>query len=941
MNKPKYNVNLPKTNFPMKADLPKREPDILAHWEKSRIYKKMLEKNASGPLFVLHDGPPYANGHIHMGHALNKILKDIIVKFKAMTGHRAPYVPGWDCHGLPIEHQLMKEKGWDKRKVGRVAFRKEAAHYAERFIEIQKKEFKRLGVLGDWEKPYKTLSPEYEASIARTFYDLLDKGRVYRDKKPVYWCASCETALAEAEIEYENKKSTSIYVKFPVLEWPSNAEAQAFAKTAGKRVFVLAWTTTPWTLPANVALAFHPEQTYRLWESQSGEKYLVGDPGWKFMTELEGAEKKDAPSIDGLALEGLLCKNPLNNNESQGVLAEYVSKEEGTGVVHIAPGHGQEDYVVGREYGLPTLSPVDDGGRFTSDVLPNGLAGKTIWQANPLIVEMLEKSRNLVKAAEITHSYPHCWRCKNPIIFRAAEQWFLKVSDDFRKKLIESVDKVTWVPEYGKDRILGMLQTRPDWCLSRQRFWGAPIPMFYCEACKEPLKDKAVFDQVVALFKQHGSNIWFEKEAKDLLPAGAKCGKCGKTSFRKEEDILDVWFDSGVSWVAVLRETLKLSVRDNVMYLEGSDQHRGWFQTSLLPAVALTGEPPYQQVLTHGFVLDGQGRAMSKSLGNVIAPQELIEKYGADIVRLWVAMTDYREDVRLSQDILDRVIDTYRKIRNTLRYMLGNLSDFDPAQHTVPLDKLEDIDKFALALLGDLVEQVHKSYENHQFHLVSARICDQFCINALSGYYLDVLKDVLYCDEVNSPRRRSAQTAFLEITKTLAGLMAPLISFTAEETWQTLREQNLFNTKRDIADSVFLNPLPGKKIMSDQDKLTHRMVDLFELKQAINEKIEKTRQAGSIKGTNDAHVFMRATKDDYVFANPPQKIASYLNVAKVTVEEGTTGPVHRNPIRIEKAPGQKCDRCWIWRENVGADNLCARCAEAEKAAAQAAAAKTS
>lgn len=936
MNKPKYNVNLPKTNFPMKADLPKREPDTLAHWEKDHIYKKMLEKNASGPLFVLHDGPPYANGHIHMGHALNKILKDIIVKFKSMAGHRTPYVPGWDCHGLPIEHQLMKEKGWDKRKVGRAAFRKEAARYAEHFIDIQRKEFKRLGVLGEWEKPYKTLSPEYEASIARTFYDLLDKGCVYRDKKPVYWCASCETALAEAEIEYENKKSTSIFVKFPVLEWPSNAEAQAFAKAAGKRVFVLVWTTTPWTLPANVALAFHPEQTYRLWESQSGEKYLVGDPGWKFMAEWEGREQKDAPFIDGLSLEGLLCKNPLNNNESQGVLAEYVSKEEGTGVVHIAPGHGQEDYVVGREYGLPTLSPVDDGGRFTTDVLPNSLAGKTIWQANPLIVEMLEKSRNLVKAAEITHSYPHCWRCKNPIIFRAAEQWFLKVSDDFRKKLIESVDKVTWVPEYGKDRILGMLQTRPDWCLSRQRFWGAPIPMFYCEACKEPLKDKAVFDQVVALFKQHGSHIWFEKEAKDLLPAGVKCAKCGKTSFRKEEDILDVWFDSGVSWVAVLRETLKLTGRDNVMYLEGSDQHRGWFQTSLLPAVALTGEPPYQQVLTHGFVLDGQGRAMSKSLGNVIAPQEVIEKYGADIVRLWVAMTDYREDVRLSQDILDRVIDTYRKLRNTLRYLLGNLSDFKP-QDQIPLQNLEPIDKAVLAFVNDTVQRAKKSYEASQFHMVSIRVCDDLCINLLSGYYLDIMKDVLYCDSIDSRRRRSAQTAFLEITKVLSKLLAPLISFTAEETWQTLKEQDLLSVS-DQPESIFLNKLPDEPVDRNDKSLIDLTVDLNNLKAAINKEIEKLRQTGAINGANDAHVYATIHPDH--LKNLESMLTAYMGVGKVTVDRNTTsGPFWVT--KIEKAPGKKCDRCWIWREDVGADNLCARCAEAEKAVAQAAPAKTS
>jgi isoleucyl-tRNA synthetase len=822
----------------------------------------------------------------------------------------------------------MKEKGWTKQKVGRLPFRQEAARYAEHFVNVQKQEFKRLGVVGDWEHPYKTLAPDYEAGIAQTFFDLLDNGCVYRDKKPVYWCATCETALAEAEVEYEEKTSPSIYVKFPVLEWPNNEEAQKFAKAAGKRVFVLVWTTTPWTLPANVALAFHPEQTYLLWESpHSSEKFLVGEPGWKVLDQALGEGKKDGPTISGLSLEGLLAKNPLNNNGSQGILAEFVSREEGTGVVHIAPGHGQEDYVVGREYGLPVLSPVNESGRFTNDVLPNALAGKNIWEANPLVVEALNKSRLLLKEEKITHSYPHCWRCKNPILFRATEQWFLKVDPDFRRKLLESVDRVRWTPEYGKERIAGMLKTRPDWCLSRQRYWGVPIPMFFCEGCRHPLQDKTVFSRVVDLFRQRGSDVWFEKDAKDLLPSGVKCVKCGKGEFRKEEDILDVWFDSGVSWVSVLRNRMNVKDRRNVMYLEGSDQHRGWFQTSLLPAVALTGEPPYEQVLTHGFVVDGEGRKMSKSLGNVIAPQEILEKYGADILRLWVSMSDYREDVRLSQDILNRVIDTYRKLRNTLRFLLGNLWDFDPAQHAVPAEKMEALDLAALDALNKATGQVKRHYDLYEFHMVSSVLCGDFCVNTLSEYYLDVLKDALYCDEPDSARRRSAQTAFLFIAKALARMLAPLLSFTAEETWQTLKESRLLNDQED-PDSVFLNgfpqpfPLPAGRQFS--------MADFLRAKGKINEGIERARQSGAVKAANDAHVVLVLPQTQKLFDGlSPAAFASCMGVSKITFLPTTNGE-SLSVQQVEKAPGAKCLRCWIWREDVGDEGVCRRCLDAEK-----------
>lgn len=924
--KPKFNVQLPKTNFPMKADLPQREPGLQAHWEKIHLYKKIQERNAGGAPFVLHDGPPYANGAIHVGHALNKILKDIIVKHKSLRGFRSPYIPGWDCHGLPIEHQLMKEKGWDKRKVGRVPFRHEATRYAEHWVEAQKREFKRLGVLGDWDHPYKTLSPDYEAGVARTFYDLFEKGYIVQDKKPVYWCPTCETALAEAEVEYADKTSTSVFVKFPVVEWPANEDAQRLAKTPGKKVSVLVWTTTPWTLPANVALAFHPEGRYRLYESaQTHERFLVGDPGWKLLEDLFGPGKANAPAVQGLSLEGLVAKNPLNNNDSQGVLAEFVSAEEGTGVVHIAPGHGEDDHAVGKSYGLPVLSPVDDRGRFTPEVLPNDLAGASVWDANPVIVERLAKAQTLLKEVKITHSYPHCWRCKNPILFRAALQWFLKVGDAFRTALIQSTNHVEWIPDYGQERILGMLRTRPDWCLSRQRFWGTPIPMFLCEQCREPLRDRAVFDRVVAEFHKHGGDVWYEKDAAHFGATGP-CPKCGHKGYRKEEDIVDVWFDSGVSWAAVLgqRPETRGTKRADVMYLEGSDQHRGWFQTSLLPAVALTGEPPFGRVLTHGFVLDGQGRAMSKSLGNVIAPQELIQKYGADIVRLWVAVTDYREDVRLSQDILDRVIDTYRKIRNTLRFLLGNLGDFDPARHARPPDALDPLDLAALGAFNEALERAARHYDEAEFHLVTAALADGFCINVLSEYYLDVRKDVLYCDAPDAARRRSAQTAFWIIARGLARVLAPLLSFTAEETWQTLREENKLGAD-DNPESVFLNPFPTTRDLPR----TPAMAEFLRARRAANEAIEKARQSGVVKSANDAALPLTLPAGGPLADLDPATLASVLGVAVVRPEfAAVEAPV---PGVVTTAPGAKCARCWLWRELTPA-GLCARCADAERAA---------
>ncbi len=731
-------VNLPQTNFQMKANLPAREPVFQKEWDDKKIYHKMREKNSGRPVFVLHDGPPYANGHIHLGTSLNKILKDIIIKHKAMSGFDAPYTPGWDCHGLPIEQQCLKDMKLDKHKVERVAFRKQAAAFAKKFIDIQRNEFKRLGVLGDWEKPYLTLDPKYEGAIAGVFGRLAKEGYIFRQKKPVYWCPTCETALADAEVEYANHISHSVYVKFKVVSSPVKLE---------KDTSVLIWTTTPWTLPANVALAFHPESDYVNAELKgsdgSRELLVLSKKLLPVVAEKIGAsEYKILSGFGGKDLEGIICKNPLVERESKGVLADYVTLEDGTGVVHIAPGHGQEDYAVGLKYKLDIISPVNDRGIFTDEV-PE-FKGHKVFAANPLIVEKLKGLGALLFDEKFEHSYPHCWRCKKAVIFRATPQWFMSVEhNNLRARLLEAAGKVSWVPAYGQNRMTGMLETRPDWCLSRQRLWGVPIPIFYCTECGEPVVDDKIISHIASLFSEKGADIWFEKTAEELLAGhNPQCSKCSGKTFRKEEDILDVWFDSGVSSEAVLAsgnfDSLRLPAD---MYLEGSDQHRGWFQTSLMPAVALRGQAPYKTVLTHGFVVDGEGKKMSKSVGNVILPGEIIEKYGADILRLWVSTSDYREDIRISQEILKGLIDSYRKIRNTLRFLMGNIYGLND-QTRLPLAQMRQIDRFALSRLQDLIKEVSAAYETYEFHKAAGSI-NNFCTVFLSGFFLDALKDAL------------------------------------------------------------------------------------------------------------------------------------------------------------------------------------------------------
>lgn len=920
-------VNLPQTDFPMKANLPQREPAFQKIWEDEKLYEKIKEKNKGKKKFVLHDGPPYANGHIHLGTSLNKVLKDFIVKYKAMSGFYAPYTPGWDCHGLPIEQQAMKEMKVDKHKADRVQFRKAAAAFANKFIDIQRKEFKRLGVLGDWERPYLTLDPKYESTIVKVFGDLVKGGYVYRKNKPVYWCPTCETALADAEVEYAEHESHSVAVKFGVKSLP---EALVKKGVTMDSTSVLIWTTTPWTLPANVALAFQPEADYVkakfMYADGTSEFLIMAKRLMPVVAERAGVKAHEVVNeFTGGELEKIVCRNPLLERDSVGVLADYVTLEDGTGVVHIAPGHGQEDYLVGLTYNLPILSPVDDRGAFTAEA-PEDLRGHRVFAANHLIIDKLKASKHLLYDDKLNHQYPHCWRCKKPIIFRATPQWFMSVEHDgLRGRMLKTIKDVTWIPGYGENRIGGMVEVRPDWCLSRQRLWGVPIPVFYCEKCKEPLLDDKVISHIAGLFSKSGSDAWFERSAQELL-AGVhpSCSRCGNDTFRKEEDILDVWFDSGVSSEAVLAsgnyEGLSWPAD---MYLEGSDQHRGWFQTSLIPAVAVKGGAPYKTVLTHGFVVDGEGKKMSKSLGNTILPEQIINQYGADILRLWVATSDYREDIRISPEIIKGLVDTYRKVRNTLRFLLGNVADLSPSK-AVRYEQLREVDRHALHTLQDVTRQVTSAYETYEFHRAAVAI-NNFCTVYLSGFYLDILKDTLYCDPKESPSRLSAQSALWEICSTLTRLLAPILSFTAEEAWTELRKKD-----SGLPESVFLSEYPKEdatRVFSGE--LAAKWDRLFGAREKALRQFEALRKDKKIGSNLEAHldIFDPGELSDIDF----DLLRTALGTWDVTLNKGESG----KPLEVAARPSGyiKCERCWRRTEDTKAvekhgGSVCCRCAGA-------------
>jgi len=927
-----HTLNLPKTEFSMKAGLVNKEPVFLARWEQRGLYNKIKEQSKGKPKFVLHDGPPYANGHIHIGHALNKILKDFVVKSNTMRGFDSLYVPGWDCHGLPIEHKLFQEIKKRKDEVDSVQFRKQAHEYAMKYVGIQREEFKRLGVFGEWDDPYLTLDPMYEYWILKSLAKLNEEGYVYRGLKPVNWDIENETALAEAEVEYEDITSPSIYVRFEVSHHPSIEGA-----SKGKRCYLLVWTTTPWTLVANVAVAVHSgfkycvvetEDEILIVESSLKDSVLrkAGLQGYRVVKELEGHQLTKLSYVHPLGMRGS-C--PV-------VTADYVTKEDGTGLVHTAPGHGQDDFATGLKYNLDVVMPVNDKGVYTREA--GKYQGLHVWQANKVIIEELKEKGLLLKYEEIRHSYPHSWRSKKPIIFRATNQWFIKIDHkNLRAKLKEAIrSEVKWVPPAGEERIAAMISGRPDWCISRQRYWGVPIPALKLKGSGEIRLYTEVINHFAEVVKKYGTDAWFEKDLKELIPEGFKCPRTGEKEFEKTYDILDVWFDSGVSHQAVLKGRLNLELPAQ-LYLEGSDQHRGWFQSSLIPSMAMEGQAPYKEVLTHGFVVDGQGRKMSKSLGNVVAPQDVIKNSGADILRLWVASSSYNEDIRISKEVLDRLVDAYRKIRNTLRYLLGNLYDFNPQSEILAYDQLFELDQWALYRLAMLMETVYDAYQHYEFAKIYKAVYT-FCNEDLSNFYLDILKDRLYIPAAQSQERKAAQTALYHILNHLIRILAPILCFTSEEVFDGMPKESRFKE----VESVHL--LPWLKMAEEwkNDTIDKHFELLLKLRPFVMRALEEKRRTGEIGSSLEAKViFYTASERDYDYLSgfgavlPDLFVVSQSVVKKVeNVEQAVGDEFPKTVIEVTRADGKKCGRSWKYSTDVGGDpdypDLSLKCARIVK-----------
>lgn len=925
----KKTVNLPQTAFPMKANLPQSEPKILERWQSIQLYKLIRKASSGRPLYVLHDGPPYANGNIHLGHAFNKILKDFIVKSKTMAGFDSPYVPGWDCHGLPIEIKVDSQLGTKKAALTPAQFRQECRKYAAKYVELQKKDFQRLGVLGDWERPYLTMDAEYQAVIAGAFVEFLDRGYVYKGLKPVNWCLNCRTALAEAEVEYEDHTSPSIWVRFPLTSDPAEIDAAL----QGKRVYGLIWTTTPWTIPANMAIAFHPKLEYSAILA-GGDVYIVATELVKTTADICGwADAVELSRFPGVRLETAVFRHPFVKRDSRGVLADHVTLEQGTGAVHTAPGHGHEDYMTGVQYGIDIYCPVDEAGRFYAvegaAPLPEPLLGKTVWEANPLVIDILAEHQALLAQKTIHHSYPHCWRCHNPTIFRGTEQWFIGMDrNGLRTRALEAIKRIKWMPAWGEERISNMIATRPDWVISRQRLWGVPITVFYCDDCGEVVTDRKLLDHVVGLFAKHTADVWYEREAVDLLPPGAKCGKCGSERLRKEKDILDVWFDSGSSHLAVLNDRFGLPWPSD-LYLEGGDQYRGWFHSSLLVGVGLKGEAPYRECATNGWTLDGEGKAMSKSLGNVIEPDYVIKQYGADVLRLWVASVEFHEDVRMSDTILSRLTEAYRKIRNTFRYALGNLYDFDPARHLMPADQLAEIDQWILFRAESLVSRCRRHYEDFAFHRLYQALYN-FAIVDLSAIYFDVLKDRLYTSAANSRARRSAQNAIYRLTHALVRLLAPLLSFTCDEVWAHLPKP------AGSPESVHLTLFPRPEELTEGLDEERRQAAgnwerLMEVREHVLKSLEAARQDKFIGAPLEARVHLKANGELYpLLERYAAELPALFIVSQVSLE-GHSDQTQLS-IHVDRAQGKKCERCWKYTFDVGSHpdfpSVCENCAAA-------------
>jgi isoleucyl-tRNA synthetase len=934
-------LNLPQTDFPMKANLPSMEPKMIERWNEIHLYQKIRKDRKGSPTLILHDGPPYANGNIHLGQALNKILKDFIVKSITMQGYESPYLPGWDCHGLPIEHMVDGELGEKKFKMSKLQFRKECGEYARKYIKIQKQEFIRLGVFGEWDKPYTTLDGEYEATVIKQLGKFFANGSIYFGKKPVHWCAHCKTALAEAEVEYAGHVSPSVYVKFKMNVEDDLIQKAPELKDFKDNIYVVIWTTTPWTLPANRAIALHPEFEYAFVRFDK-EVYLVAkDLIARFAMACDLKEYEILATLTGKQLDWqapgkpFQVKHPLYDFYPKIINGEHVTLEQGTGCVHTAPGHGQEDYLVGTRYpDLEPFAPVADDGSFTEE------AGKyksmNVFDSNSLIVEDLEKADSLILSEDIEHQYPHCWRCKKPTIFRATEQWFISVDhNDLRKKVLGEIGNVRWIPDFGQQRIYNMIELRPDWCISRQRTWGVPIPIFLCKNSDSKdihfIQDMKVFAHLAQLFKEHSSDIWFQKSAEELLPKGTQCPVCSGKEFKKEEIIVDVWFESGASHAAILGKRDDLPWPSDI-YLEGSDQYRGWFHSSLLVAVNDRQASPYKTVITHGFTLDGEGRKMSKSLKNFISPMDVCNERGAEVLRLWVSQIDYLSDMRLSQEILTRNAEAYRKIRNTFRYFLGNLYDFHPKEDSVPFEEMPEIDRWALHQLNALIKKVVQAYKNYQFHTIYHSL-HNFCTVTMSSFYLDILKDRLYTSKADSPRRRSSQTVLNIICETLCKLMAPILSFTADEVWRYMPDRE--SKKISVHLETFPSPIPLK----EEIELLERWDKLVQIREAVSKALELARQEKIIRNSLEAKIRIQAPPEwaallgafgeelRYLF------IVSQVELGEVSEKSYRSEEIEGLSVDAVRADGEKCQRCWNYSADVGQQEIpeiCGRCFETVK-----------
>ncbi|MBA2661735.1 MAG: isoleucine--tRNA ligase [Bradymonadaceae bacterium] len=936
----KDTLNLPTTDFPMRGNLAEREPAMVEKWETGRIYKKMTDqrRDQGAKAFILHDGPPYANGSIHHGHILNKTLKDFVVKYRNLAGYLCEFVPGWDCHGLPIEHQVDKELGAKKRDMSKVEVRRACREYAERFVGVQRDEFKRVMVLADWDNPYTTMSYDYEATTVRELGRFFERGIVYRGFKPVHWDWAAQTALAEAEVEYASFTTEHVYVKFPFDELPTGLQE----KVGARPVFVVIWTTTPWTLPANLAIALHPELTYELIDV-AGEALVVAHG-------LRDAVLKDCriesatvlASFQGRALVGelevglgLKAKHPWIDRDSVLLPADYVTLDQGTGCVHTAPGHGQEDFVLGAQFGLDILSPVNEYGKFRESDVPE-FANQQVFAANPQIAQMLfDRGRLLNRPGDkvTIDRYPHGWRSKKPVIFRATEQWFVAMEPEsagnpdgfrLREAALAEIERTEWVPRWGRDRIHGMVEGRPDWCISRQRSWGVPITVLYCRACNEALATRAIAEHVANLCEEFGVDVWFERDASELAPPGTACPNCSGTDFRKEEDILDVWFDSGVSWSAVLDR--KLGIGDQAdLYLEGSDQHRGWFQSSLLCGLVSRGHSPYKTCLTHGFVTDQEGHKYSKSSKNFEPPERMLTQYGAEILRLWVAAVDYRGDITLSTEIMKRMSDAYRKIRNTFRFLLGSVGDFDPAK-AVPLAELEELDRWILHRAAQLIERVEQAYEEYQFHAIYHAFV-QFCTVDLSNFYLDVTKDRMYCEAPDSELRRSGQTAYWHVLNAMVRAMAPILSFTAEEVWELLAHAE------GAPESVFLADFPKEALSWRDDALGERWETLLDVRGEVQRALEAARakkgekSEGQIGSSQEAHASIATSGPSLALLTQYEaQLPALFIVSSVSLTEAAPPQGQLVLATITSASGEKCPRCWnYWLQPGSASEVCSRC----------------